>query len=163
MVFTADRGIQIIYSDLFASTFVFQTVSSTDNKRQQEKRHGRQNFHFLAKISLATGLYQKDVTQLSSKNRLQLQNSPQTFTFHKQEKDPPGHPHVGVCQAAPVPLSKNSPRPQHSSNPLQAPPARIFSSSSPPCWLAGWPRVGGPPFTIFEKSRLSQVTAFRVI
>ena len=32
--------------DLFASTFVIETVSSTDNKRQQEKRLQKQNFHF---------------------------------------------------------------------------------------------------------------------
>ena len=40
---------------------------------------------------------------------------------------------------------KFSHRPQHSSNPLQAPPARLLTSSPPPCWLAGWQRVGGPP------------------
>ena len=40
---------------------------------------------------------------------------------------------------------KFSHRPQHTSNPLQAPPARLFTSSPPPCWLAGWQRVGGPP------------------
>ena len=43
-------------------------------------------------------------------------------------------------------IHKNfNPKPQHTSNPLQAPPARILSSSPPPCWLAGWKRVGGPP------------------
>ena len=36
---------------LFASTFVYQTVSSTDNKRQQAKRYKRQNFHFHANVS----------------------------------------------------------------------------------------------------------------
>ena len=41
--------------------------------------------------------------------------------------------------------TKINPKPQHSSNPLQAPPARLLTSSSPPCWLAGWQRVGGPP------------------
>ena len=40
---------------------------------------------------------------------------------------------------------KVNPKPQHSSNPLQAPPARLLTSSPPPCWLAGWQRVGGPP------------------
>ena len=35
---------------------------------------------------------------------------------------------------------KFSQMPQHSSNPLQAPPARLFSA---PSWLAGWQRVGG--------------------
>ena len=37
MVFTADRGIQIIYSDLFASTFVFQTVSLMASDQSNHK------------------------------------------------------------------------------------------------------------------------------
>ena len=50
MVFSADRGFQIIYSDLFESTFVFQTVSSTDNKRQQQKSNmDDKTFTFLQK------------------------------------------------------------------------------------------------------------------
>ena len=40
---------------------------------------------------------------------------------------------------------KIHPKSLHSSNPLQAPPARLLTSASPPCWLAGWQRVGGPP------------------
>ena len=49
MVFSADRGFQIIYSDLFESTFVFQTVSSTDNKRQKKNDIDDKTFTFLQK------------------------------------------------------------------------------------------------------------------
>ena len=58
-------------------------------------------------------------------------------TAHKWLKFYPSHENS--------PFPKIHPKPQHTSNPLQAPPARLFTSSPPPCWLAGWQRVGGPP------------------
>ena len=58
-------------------------------------------------------------------------------TAHKWLKFDPSHENS--------PFPKIHPKPQHTSNPLQAPPARLLTSSPPPCWLAGWQRVGGPP------------------
>ena len=40
---------------------------------------------------------------------------------------------------------KGSPQTLHSSIPPRLLLPGIFSSSPPPCWLAGWLRVGGPP------------------
>ena len=51
-------------------------------------------------------------------------------------------------------------KPQHTSNPLQAPPARIFSSSPPPCWLAGWQRGGGTSILVPFNPLPTSCTAF---
>ena len=123
------------------STFVSKTVSSTEDKTRKINKQNDLNdktFTFLQRISslsLSKNLCHGPLSggchptwwKLPSKNWPQSppKTSSRLFAWkHSQKFDP---------------------KPQHTSNPLQAPPARIFSSSLPPCWLAGWQRVGGPP------------------
>ena len=115
------RGFQIFYSGLFASTFVYKTVSSTDNKIQQSKRFEWKTFTF---------------------HQLFLSHPP-------GQKPAPGRtrPISGSQEKGDRFIDKKcrdqkfSHRPQHTSNPLQAPPARLFTSSPPPAGLQvgkGW-------------------------
>ena len=130
-----------IISDLFASTFVYKTVSSTDNKRRQQNDLDDKNFPFHPNVSsrstrpkTGTGMPSNPGLTLIE-NRLHVWKRNQNFSH----------------------------RPQHSSNPLQAPPARLFTSSPPPCWLAGWQRVGGTsilglvPFNLLPTSCIVSV------
>ena len=131
-VFTAFRGFKIFAQTFIASTFVYKTVSSTEEKyTKQAKLENDITFTFLQRISskfpfqkwLATGHNQEDVIQLD-------ESSPPRIGSSSHPKPP-----QTLCLKA---FTKIRPKPQHTSNPLQAPPARLFTSSSPPCWLAGW-------------------------
>ena len=59
----------------------------------------------------------------------------------------PNHPAAHSSQGTGYKCSclKRISQPLHSSIPPRLLLPGIFSSSPPPCWLAGWLRVGGPP------------------
>ena len=127
LVFTAFRGFYIFYT-FIGEYFRHQPVSSTDINIKSTKQKW-QNFHF----------HPNSLFSFHSVGQKLVQAEPNHSRAPKWLKTD------FLLKMKIERTQKFSHRPHHSSNPLQAPPARLFTSSPPPCWLAGWPRVGGPP------------------
>ena len=109
-----------------ASTFVIKTVSSTDKKTNKQARHrDDKTFTFIWIFSSPSTRLK---TGTSASRPFHSSQVIENWSFKMKTHFPKIHP-----------------KPLHTSNPLQAPPARLLTSPLPPCWLAGWQRVGGPP------------------
>ena len=111
---------------LFASTFVSRTVSSTDNKYNKQNNFENKTFTFIQLSPLVQlgqklvhGLPRQSLAHKSSKTESWVKMKRETPKIFPTDPSTPPTPPGSSCQ--------------------------VFTSSPPPCWLAGWQRVGGPP------------------
>ena len=127
LVFTAFKGFKIIYRHLLrvlSCNTPFQALTPKSQKEQNKDNINWDTFTFY-KLSLPIHLGQK--------------------LEHGQARPSPGSQAIGNRLLVWKQKSqKVNPKPQHSSNPLQAPPARLLTSSPPPCWIAGLYSTGCP-------------------
>ena len=128
LVSTAFKGFKILFRHLLrvlSCSTPFQALTPKSQKEQNKDDTNQDTFTFIQFVSSRSTRSAKNWSRQAQPLPSSQVNENRLLVWKQKSQ-------------------KVNPKPQHSSNPLQAPPARLLTSSPPPCWIAGLYSTGCP-------------------